>query len=81
LSRARENLHGIQRTSEMQHPSGAQGGITKVIVRHSDGRVLSFVPDARGEAFSEDDILELKKALSRAHSAAEWADINTRLGF
>jgi hypothetical protein len=35
------------------------------------------VPDARREAFSEDDMLELKKVLSRASAAAEWADIST----
>jgi hypothetical protein len=74
-------LHGIERTSEMRDPSGALGGITKVVVRYSDGRVLNSVPDARREAFSEDDILELKKVLARASSVAEWADINTRLGF
>jgi hypothetical protein len=72
-------LHGIERTREMRDPSGMQGGITKVMVRYSDGRVLNFVPDARREAFSEDDILELKKVLSSASSAAEWADISTRL--
>jgi hypothetical protein len=71
-------LHGIERIREMRDPSGMQGGITKVMVRYSDGRVLNFVPDARREAFSEDDILELKKVLSRASSAAEWADISTR---
>ena len=60
----------------MQDPAGAQGGITRVIVRYSDGRALNFVPDARREAFSEDDMLELKKVLSRASSAAEWADIS-----
>ena len=73
-------MHGIQRTSEMRDPSGAQGGITKVIVRYSDGRVLNFVPDARREAFSEDDILELKKVVVKASSAAEWADVNTLPG-
>ena len=62
----------------MHDPSGMQGGITKIIIRYSDGRVLNFVPDARREAFSEDDILELKKVLDRASSAAEWADISTR---
>jgi hypothetical protein len=72
-------VHGIQRSSEMKDPAGAQGGITKVMVRYSDGRVLTFVPDARREAFSEDDMLELKKVLSKASSAAEWADISTRL--
>ena len=66
-------MHGIERTREMKDPSGAQGGITKVVVRYSDGRVLNIVPDARREAFSEDDMLELKKVLDRASSAAEWA--------
>jgi len=69
-------MHGIERTREMKDPSGAQGGITKVIVRYSDGRALNFVPDARREAFSEDDMLELKKVLTRASSAAEWAEIS-----
>jgi hypothetical protein len=52
-----------------------------VVVRYSDGRVMNFVPDAGREAFLEDDMLELKKVISRASSASEWADINTRLGF
>ena len=71
-------MHGIERTREMKDPSGAQGGITRVIVRYSDGRALNFVPDARREAFSEDDMLELKKVLSKASSAAEWAEIGAR---
>jgi hypothetical protein len=71
-------VHGLERTREMQDPSGAQGGITRVVVRYSDGRVLNIVPDARREAFSEDDMLELKKVLDRASSAAEWAEISTR---
>ena len=74
-------MHGIERHREMSDPSGSQGGITRVIVRYSDGRVLNFVADARRPAFSEDDMLELKKVVSRASSTAEWADINTRLGF
>ena len=64
----------------MQDPSGAQGGITRVAVRYSDGRVLNIVPDARREAFSEDDMLELKKALDRASSTAEWAEISSGPG-
>ena len=71
-------MHGIERTREMKDPSGAQGGITRVIVRYSDGRALNFVPDARREAFSEDDMLELKKVLDKASSTAEWAEIGTR---
>ena len=56
-------------------------GITRIVVRYSDGRVMNFVPDAGGDAFSEDDILELHNVLERTASAAEWANINTRLGF
>jgi hypothetical protein len=74
-------LHGIERHRDMSSPAGSQGGITRVIVRYSDGRVLNFVADARRLAFSEDDMLELKKVISQAASAAEWAGINTRLGF
>ena len=64
----------------MSRAAGSQGGITKVVVRYSDGRVVNFVADARRPAYSEDDLLELKKVLGRAASTAEWADINTRLG-
>jgi hypothetical protein len=74
-------VHGIERDRGMSRSAGSQGGISKVIVRYSDGRSLDFVADARRPIFSEDDLLELKKVISRASSAAEWADINTRLGF
>jgi len=56
-------------------------GITRIVVRYSDGRVVNLVPDAGRDAFSEDDILVLHNVLERAASTAEWADINTRLGF
>ena len=52
-----------------------------IVVRYSDGRVMNFVPDAGRTAFSEDDMLELKKVIDRMASTAEWAEINTRLGF
>lgn len=74
-------MHGIERYREMSNPAGAQGGITRVVVRYADGRVLNFVADARRPAFSEDDMLELKKVIDQAATTAEWADINTRLGF
>ena len=71
-------MHGIFRESEMQDPAGLQGGITRIRVRYSDGRVLNFVPDARREVYSEDDLLELKKLLGRASAAAEWAEFRPR---
>jgi hypothetical protein len=74
-------LHGIQRTRKAVGPIEGGVGVTRVVVRYSDGRVMNFVPDAGRKGFSEDDMLELKKVISRASSASEWADINTRLGF
>jgi hypothetical protein len=74
-------LHGIQRTRRAHGPMEDGVGVIRVVVRYSDGRVMTFVPDAGREAFSEDDILELKKVLERMSSTAEWAEINTRLGF
>ena len=64
----------------MSDPPGSQGGVARIIVRYSDGRVLTFAPDAGRETFSEDDTLALKKLLDGATSTAEWADINTRPG-
>jgi hypothetical protein len=74
-------MHGIQRTRKAHGPAEQGLGVTRVVVRYSDGRAMIFVPDAGRTAFSEDDMLELKKVLDRASSASEWADINTRLGF
>jgi hypothetical protein len=74
-------LHGIERTRKTNGPVEAGIGVTRIVVRYSDGRVLNFVPDAGREAFSEDDMLEVKKVIERMSSAAEWAEINTRLGF
>ena len=74
-----EGVHGIQRSGGTDDSPEVRGGITKVMVRYSDGRVLNFVPDARREACSEDDMLELKKVLGKASAAAEWANVGPRL--
>ena len=74
-------MHGIQREKRRNGPATEDAGVTKIVVRYSDGRVMNFVPDAGRETFSEDDVLELQKMVDQASSAAEWADINTRLGF
>jgi hypothetical protein len=74
-------LHGIERTRKATGPMEHGVGVTRVVVRYSDGRVMNFVPDAGRDAFSEDDILELRNVIERIASTAEWAEINTRLGF
>ena len=74
-------MHGIERTRKAHGPVEQGVGVTRIVVRYADGRVMNFVPDAGRRAFSEDDMLELKNIIDRSSSTAEWADINTRLGF
>ena len=74
-------MHGIERTRKSEGPVDVGIAVTRILVRYSDGRLMTFVPDAGRETFSEDDILELHNVLERTASAAEWANINTRLGF
>ena len=74
-------MHGIQRERRhsSRHDTGV--GVSKVVVRYADGRVMNFVPDARRPSFHEVDVLELKNILTQAASSAEWSDIDTRLCF
>ena len=73
-------MHGIVR--EGSHNWNRDGsGVARIIIRYSDGRVMNIVPDAGRESFMEDDILVLKMVIDRASAAAEWANVNTRLGF
>lgn len=70
-------MHGIQRERKWDTgPEGSDDGVARILVRYGDGRVLEFVPDARRDTFSEDDILELKKVFDRASSTAEWAELS-----
>jgi hypothetical protein len=69
-------MHGIVREKNFEQDSGetSQVHVEHVVVRYSDGRTLTFVPEAGREKFSEDDMLELAKVLARASSTAEWAE-------
>jgi hypothetical protein len=71
-------VHGIERTRKMQGPVEREGGIRRIVVRYTDGRVLNFDADAGRETFSEDDILEFKEILDKASAKAEWAEISAR---
>jgi hypothetical protein len=74
-------MQGIERARKENAPMEGGAGISRIVFRYSDGREMTFVPDAGREAFSEDDVLELKNLLDRTSAHAEWSDINTRLGF
>jgi hypothetical protein len=70
-------MHGIVRDRNFNQDSNQTSyiDINQVVVRYSDGRSLTFVPEAGRENFSEDDMRELAKVLERAYSAAEWAEV------
>jgi hypothetical protein len=69
-------MHGIIRVKNVEQNSGetSQIHVERVVVRYSDGRTLTFLPEAGRKNFSEDDMLELAKVLARASSTAEWTE-------
>jgi hypothetical protein len=74
-------MHGIYRKSDLNESSQSSfEDINRVVVRYADGRTLNFIPEAGRENFSEDDMLELKKILTRASSTAEWAEVGESSG-
>jgi hypothetical protein len=75
-------MHGIVREQKFEQNSNQTSfiDIRQVVIRYSDGRILNFVPEAGRENFSEDDMLELVKVLTRASSVAEWAEAGDTSG-
>ena len=74
-------MHGIIRQRNYRKGSGTSHiDINRVVVRYADGRALNFVPEAGRENFSEDDMLELVKVLTRASSIAEWTEAGDTSG-
>ena len=73
-------MHGITRTRNLNEDAEDIANIYHVVVRYSDGRTLTFIPEAGRETFSEDDMLELKKVLTRASSTLEWAELGESSG-
>ncbi len=54
--------------------------ISRIVFRYSDGRTLTFIPEAGLEDFSEDDMHELVKVLEKASSIAEWSEVGSISG-
>lgn len=74
-------MHGIFRKSSVTESSQMSPvDIKRVVVRYSDGRTLNFLPEAGREEFSQDDMSELVKVLTRASSTAEWAEVQGTSG-
>ena len=73
-------MHGITRTRNLNEDAEDIANIYHVVVRYSDGRTLTFIPEAGRETFSEDDMLELRKVLTRASAVAEWSEVGDAQG-
>ena len=73
-------MHGIHRERNIQDGQTSHTDIDLVVVRYADGRTLNFLPEAGRANFSEDDMLELKKILTRASSTVEWAELGESSG-
>ena len=52
-------MHGIERTRKLQEELPQSMRVTRVVFRYTDGRTLTFIPEAGREAFIEDDMIEL----------------------
>ena len=76
-AREEEDLHGIERIRKIPGEVAEQDqGIVRVVVRYADGREVRFIPDAASrEVFDEDDLLEMKKVMTRASAASEWSEV------
>ena len=74
-------MHGIYRKRDLNEGSrSSYEDINRIVIRYADGRALNFLPEAGRENFSEDDMLELKKILTRASSVVEWAEVGESSG-
>ena len=70
-------MHGIERTRKLQEELPRSTRIDRIVFRYTDGRTLTFIPEAGRKNFSEDDMHELVKVLEKASSTAEWAEVGT----
>ncbi len=73
-------MHGIERTRKLQEELPQSTTVVRIVFRYTDGRTLTFIPEAGREAFIEDDMIELDKVLEQASSTVEWAEIGQMSG-
>jgi hypothetical protein len=69
-------MHGIARTRKLQEELPQSSTVSRIVFRYTDGRTLTFIPEAGRESFSEDDMIELVKVLEKASSTAEWSELD-----
>ncbi len=70
-------MHGIEVTKERTEgglgaSSAGSVWIRRISVCYEDGRMMIFVPEAREEFFSKDDVDRLVGILHQSSEAMEW---------
>ena len=73
-------MHGIVRERNFGSDQTDYAGVRRMLVRYSDGRTMTFIPEAGRENFSEDDMHEFVKVLHHTSSTAEWAEVGNTAG-
>jgi hypothetical protein len=72
-------LHGIevrrQPTDGLGDPKASEVWLRRISVRYEDGRVISFVPEANQEYFSQDDAERVVGILRKSSAALEWGQM------
>ncbi len=74
-------MHGIERSRRLQGAPPESAGISRIVMRYSDGRELVFLPEGGRDGFSGDDALQLAEILDMASGRAEWAEVSDQSGF
>ncbi len=72
-------MHGItvrrKPTDGSGDPRVSEMSIRRVSVRYGDGRRMNFIPEAREEFFSQDDLQGVVGILRKSSSALEWGQM------
>lgn len=74
-------MHGIERKRDWEKgPEEGSGGVARIRIRYSDGRVMTVVPESNAEIYNGDDVKQLAKVIHGAASRREWAEVHERGG-
>ena len=72
-------MHGItvrrRPTDGLGNPSASGVLIRRISVRYKDGMLMTFIPEAREEFFSQDDTGRLVGDLRKSSAALEWGQL------
>lgn len=74
-------MHGIERSRRLKGAPPQGAGVKRIVIRYSDGREFSFLPEGGRDGFSGDDALQMAEILDMASARSEWAEVSDQSGF